>query len=176
MRVPVPHAGDSVGQTGGEGAHTHGKRICVEAPTVEIPGRTSRSPPLRRTFDPYLGGYDHMLAVGRDFYGIFCASNGQPAHGCSQKRCASVPAVNGPKTLQNLQGFSCFGRPKSAPIVHRKHAGTVPLPHRCRRQLALLSRNRRRCWIRIWRSRARRRCGPDKDRLRTKAELIPAGA
>jgi hypothetical protein len=49
-----------------------------------------------------------------------------------KKRCASVPAVNGPKTLQNPQGFSRFGRPKSAPIVHRKHAGTVPLPHRCR--------------------------------------------
>jgi hypothetical protein len=43
-----------------------------------------------------------------------------------------VPAVNRPKTLQNQQGFSRFGRPKSAPIVHRKHAGTVPLPHRCR--------------------------------------------
>ena len=28
-----------------------------------------------RTFDPYLGDYDHMLAVGRDFYGIFSASN-----------------------------------------------------------------------------------------------------
>lgn len=49
-----------------------------------------------------------------------------------KKSCASVPAVNGPKTLQNQQGFSRFGRPKSAPIVHRKHAGTVPLPHRCR--------------------------------------------
>jgi ProQ/FINO family len=45
---------------------------------------------------------------------------------------SSVPAVNGPKTLQNQQGFSRFGRPKGAPIVHRKHAGTLPLPHRCR--------------------------------------------
>jgi hypothetical protein len=42
-------------------------------------------------------------------------------------------AVHGPKTLQNPQGFSRFDRPKSAPIVHRKHAGTVPLPHRCPR-------------------------------------------
>jgi len=33
---------------------------------------------------------------------------------------------------QKLQSFSRFGRPKSAPIVHRKHAGTVPLPHRYR--------------------------------------------
>ena len=54
-----------------------------------------------------------------------CAPDGK-------KRCASVPAVNGPKTLQNPQGFSRFGRPTSAPIVHRKHAGTVPLPHRRR--------------------------------------------
>ena len=56
-----------------------------------------------------------------------------------KKRCASVPAVNGPKTLQNQQGFSRFGRPKSAPIVHRKHAGTVPLPHHCRAATAPLS-------------------------------------
>jgi hypothetical protein len=28
-----------------------------------------------KTFDPYLGDYDHMLAVGSDFYGIFSASN-----------------------------------------------------------------------------------------------------
>jgi hypothetical protein len=27
------------------------------------------------TFDPYLGDYDHMLAVGKNFYGIFSASN-----------------------------------------------------------------------------------------------------
>jgi hypothetical protein len=32
--------------------------------------------------------------------------------------------------MENPQGFSRFGRPKSAPIVHRKHGGTVPLPHR----------------------------------------------
>jgi hypothetical protein len=57
-------------------------------------------------------------------------AQGSPA--APEKRCASVPAVNRPKTLQNQQGFSRFGRPKSAPIVHRKHAGTVPLPHRCR--------------------------------------------
>jgi hypothetical protein len=28
-----------------------------------------------KTFDPYLGDYDHMLAVGADFYGIFSANN-----------------------------------------------------------------------------------------------------
>ncbi len=28
-----------------------------------------------KTFDPYLGDYDHMVAVGGDFYGIFSANN-----------------------------------------------------------------------------------------------------
>ena len=28
-----------------------------------------------KTFDPYLGDYDHLLAVGKDFYGIFSANN-----------------------------------------------------------------------------------------------------
>ena len=28
-----------------------------------------------KTFDPYLGDYDHLVAVGPDFYGIFSANN-----------------------------------------------------------------------------------------------------
>ena len=28
-----------------------------------------------KIFDPYLGDYDHLMAVGKDFYGIFSASN-----------------------------------------------------------------------------------------------------
>jgi hypothetical protein len=28
-----------------------------------------------KTFDPYLGDYDHVVAVGKDFYGIFAANN-----------------------------------------------------------------------------------------------------
>jgi hypothetical protein len=28
-----------------------------------------------KTFDPYLGDYDHLVAVGTDFYGIFSAAN-----------------------------------------------------------------------------------------------------
>jgi hypothetical protein len=28
-----------------------------------------------RIFFPYLGDYDHLIAAGRDFYGIFCANN-----------------------------------------------------------------------------------------------------
>ncbi|HYR87670.1 MAG TPA: hypothetical protein VE422_26540 [Terriglobia bacterium] len=33
----------------------------------------ANSPP--KTFDPYLGDYDHMMSVGKDFYGVFCANN-----------------------------------------------------------------------------------------------------
>ncbi|HEY2954120.1 MAG TPA: hypothetical protein VGK89_02585 [Candidatus Eisenbacteria bacterium] len=34
-----------------------------------------------KIFDPYLGDYDHLVAVGADFFGIFCASNTpDPAH------------------------------------------------------------------------------------------------
>lgn len=29
----------------------------------------------RKQFDPYLGDYDHLMAVGKDFYGVFSASN-----------------------------------------------------------------------------------------------------
>ena len=50
----------------------------------------------------------------------------------SSKKDAPAPAVHGPETLQNSLGSSRFGRSKSAPIVHGKHAGTVALPHRCR--------------------------------------------
>src|SRR5207249_1715863 len=35
---------------------------------------TSATSPTK-SFDPYLGDYCHMLAVGKDFYGIFSASN-----------------------------------------------------------------------------------------------------
>jgi hypothetical protein len=28
-----------------------------------------------KEFDPYLGDYEHLMAVGNDFYGIFCANN-----------------------------------------------------------------------------------------------------
>jgi hypothetical protein len=31
------------------------------------------TPPKK--FDPYLGDYDHLLSVGNDFYGVFCANN-----------------------------------------------------------------------------------------------------
>ena len=28
-----------------------------------------------KEFDPYLGDYDHLMSVGKDFYGVFCANN-----------------------------------------------------------------------------------------------------
>jgi len=28
-----------------------------------------------KSFDPYLGDYDHLLSLGNDFYGVFCANN-----------------------------------------------------------------------------------------------------
>jgi hypothetical protein len=33
----------------------------------------ANDPPKR--FDPYLGDYDHVMSVGADFYGVFCANN-----------------------------------------------------------------------------------------------------
>jgi hypothetical protein len=28
-----------------------------------------------KQFDPYLGDYEHLMAVGKNFYGVFCANN-----------------------------------------------------------------------------------------------------
>jgi hypothetical protein len=28
-----------------------------------------------KDFDPYLGDYEHLMSVGKDFYGVFCANN-----------------------------------------------------------------------------------------------------
>ena len=33
----------------------------------------AQTPPIQ--FDPYLGDYDHLMAVGKDFYGVFSANN-----------------------------------------------------------------------------------------------------
>jgi len=33
----------------------------------------ANTPP--KEFDPYLGDYDHLMSVGKDFYGVFCANN-----------------------------------------------------------------------------------------------------
>jgi hypothetical protein len=40
------------------------------APLADTPAATPA-----KTFDPYLGDYDHLVAVGTDFYGIFSANN-----------------------------------------------------------------------------------------------------
>ena len=28
-----------------------------------------------KDFDPYLGDYEHLMSVGKDFYSVFCANN-----------------------------------------------------------------------------------------------------
>src|SRR6266516_4608065 len=33
----------------------------------------ANTPP--KQFDPYLGDYEHLMSVGKDFYGVFCANN-----------------------------------------------------------------------------------------------------
>jgi hypothetical protein len=35
----------------------------------------ANDPPKKTDLDPYLGDYDHLVAVGKIFYGIFSASN-----------------------------------------------------------------------------------------------------
>ena len=42
----------------------------ISIPLADTPAGT----PFK-TFDPYLGDYDHLVAVGRDFHGIFSANN-----------------------------------------------------------------------------------------------------
>ena len=49
-----------------------------------------------RTFFPYLGDYIRLLAVGTDFYGVFCANNTPDAanfpNGVSYQRAADWTA------------------------------------------------------------------------------------
>jgi hypothetical protein len=59
-------------------------------------------------------------AAARRTSGSFCCAG-------SIAFAAGGPAVHGPKTLQNPQGFSCFDRPKSAPIAR---AAGAPAPGR----------------------------------------------
>ncbi len=46
---------------------------CVSWQNVTLASTPANKPP--RQFDPYLGDYEHLTAVGKDFYGIFSASN-----------------------------------------------------------------------------------------------------
>jgi len=41
--------------------------------SITLATTPSRNPP--RSFEPYLGDYEHLTAVGKDFYGVFSASN-----------------------------------------------------------------------------------------------------
>jgi hypothetical protein len=49
---------------------TDGGTSWNAVPLADTPAAT----PVK-TFDPYLGDYDHLVAVGADFYGIFSANN-----------------------------------------------------------------------------------------------------
>ncbi len=54
---------------------THLRRSTTGATWDDLTlANTSATNPVR-TFNPYLGDYCHLLAVGKDFYGIFSASN-----------------------------------------------------------------------------------------------------
>jgi hypothetical protein len=55
---------------------THFRRLPLGGTTWDdtiLADTPASTPP--KTFDPYLGDYDHLVAVGRDFYGIFSANN-----------------------------------------------------------------------------------------------------
>lgn len=45
----------------------------MAASDIVLATTPANDPP--KTFDPYLGDYAHLLALGNDFYGIFCADN-----------------------------------------------------------------------------------------------------
>jgi hypothetical protein len=71
-------------QLSGAGANlrweTHLRRSSDDGVTwsdLILASTPANNPPNRppNGFDPYLGDYDHMVAVGKDFYGIFSASN-----------------------------------------------------------------------------------------------------
>lgn len=49
---------------------TNGGTSWNAVPLADTPAATPA-----KTFDPYLGDYDHLVAVGGDFYGIFAANN-----------------------------------------------------------------------------------------------------
>jgi hypothetical protein len=54
---------------------THLRRSadCINWNDLVLANTAAASPV--RTFFPYIGDYDHLLSVGKDFYGIFSASN-----------------------------------------------------------------------------------------------------
>jgi hypothetical protein len=92
------------------------------------------------TFDPYLGDYEYLMAIGTDFYGIFCANNiADPANfpnGVMYQRNADF----GTHTLLDVDGVTpvpvsidpfFFTSPEvptfsSYPVCGIQFTGTVP--------------------------------------------------
>jgi hypothetical protein len=66
-------------QLSGSGANrrwvTHFRRSSDGANWDDFVLATTPANLPAKTFDPYLGDYDHLVAVGADFYGIFSANN-----------------------------------------------------------------------------------------------------
>jgi hypothetical protein len=54
---------------------THFRRTTNGTTWSDLVLATTPSDRPLKTFDPYLGDYDHVVAVGKNFYGIFSASN-----------------------------------------------------------------------------------------------------
>ena len=54
---------------------THFRQSADGANWADLVLCTAPASTPAKTFDPYLGDYDHLVAVGRDFYGIFSANN-----------------------------------------------------------------------------------------------------
>jgi hypothetical protein len=54
---------------------THFRRTSNGVNWDDIVLSTAPASVPAKTFDPYLGDYDHLVAVGKDFYGIFSANN-----------------------------------------------------------------------------------------------------
>jgi hypothetical protein len=68
--------------------------------TITLASTPATNPP--RQFDPYLGDYEHLMSVGKDFYGIFAACNipdlGNFPQGVTYQRNADFTA----KTLKDV--------------------------------------------------------------------------
>lgn len=93
-------------QLSGSGAAQRWLTTCIYSSdgahwnTVTLASTPATNPP--RQFEPYLGDYEHLLSVGKDFYGIFAASNipdmGNFPQGVSYQRNADFTS----KTLKDV--------------------------------------------------------------------------
>ncbi len=63
------------GPAGGQCWETHLQRSLDGVTWHDLLLATPRADTPVAAFDPYLGDYQYLMAVGTDFYGIFCANN-----------------------------------------------------------------------------------------------------